>query len=86
MTFCSKSFGIIILVVSISECSYTAVLIAIAPDWGAIDNESKSFANLWTLDCQDCVDKVLEDDCGFKVHNLQDSVPSSLYTCLTEPD
>ena len=42
--------------------------------------------NSLSLDCQDCVEKVLEDDFGFKVHNLQDSVPSSPSTCLKEPD
>ena len=38
------------------------------------------------LDCQDYVNEVLEDDCGFKMHNLQDSIPSSSCNCLTEPD
>ena len=42
--------------------------------------------NNLSLDCQDCVEKVLEDNFGFKVHNLQDSVPSSSSTCLKEPD
>ena len=37
--------------------------------------------NSLSLDCQDCVEKVLEDDFGFKVHNLQDLVPSSLQVC-----
>ena len=38
------------------------------------------------LDCQDCIEKILEDGFGFKVHNLQDSDSSSSSTCLKEPD
>ena len=42
--------------------------------------------NNLSLDCQDFVEKILEDGFGIKVHNLQDSVPSSSSTCLKEPD
>ena len=42
--------------------------------------------NSLALDCQSCVETVLEDDFGFNVHNLQDLVPRSSSTCLKEPD
>ena len=42
--------------------------------------------NSLALDCQSCVESVLEDDFGFNVHNLQDLVPGSSSTCLKEPD
>ena len=42
--------------------------------------------NSLALDCQSCVETVLEDDFVFNVHNLQESVPRSSSNCLKEPD